>query len=403
MLTDVQARRIRPEDKPISVGGVPGLFLRAGSRPGRGNFILRFVSPETRKRRDMGLGSYPDLGLQAARKLALEAREALAQGKDPLAEKRRQEEAFAAIGVIPTFSDAAHRTYQSLAPSFRNKKHRDQWINTLETYVFPIIGNKKVVELTTAAFAETLRPIWLEKPETAGRVKQRCEAVMNWCLAHGHIDANQVPSVQALLPKQPSKSARVKHHPAVPWEEVPQLIEMLSTKAPTTARDALAFLILTAARSGEVRGAIWEEIDLEKKLWVVPAERMKAKRAHVVPLSEKAMEILARRQELCSDSRLVFPSRSDRPMSDMTITKILRDAKVGSDTQGRFATAHGFRSSFRDWAADHGYDSDLAEFALAHTLSSSTKAAYFRTDLREKRRVMMEDWAAHVMAASGRQ
>lgn len=205
MLSDVQARRIKPGDKPMAVGGVPGLFLKAGSIPGRGNFILRFVSPETEKRRDMGLGSYPDLRLQAARKLALEAREVIALGKDPLVERRRQEEEMAAIRAVPTFYDAALQTYQSVAPSFRNHKHRDQWLNTLRTYVFPVIGEKKVDELKTSSFAEAIRTFWLEKPETAGRVKQRCEAVMNWCLAHGHVDANPVPSVGALLPKQPSK------------------------------------------------------------------------------------------------------------------------------------------------------------------------------------------------------
>jgi integrase len=258
----------------------------------------------------MGLGSYPDLKLQAARKLALEAREVIAIGKDPLEERRRQEEEIAGNRAVPTFADAAAQTYESLAPSFRNQKHRDQWLNTLKTYVFPVIGEKKVDELKTSSFAEALRTFWLEKPETAGQFKQRCEAVMNWCLAHGHVDANPVPSVGALLPKQPSKRTRVVHHPAVPWEDLPALVETLQNEPLSAGRDALAFLILTAARSGEVRGARWDEIDFEKRLWVIPAERMKARRAHVVPLSAEALALLTRRQELCTDASLVFPSRS---------------------------------------------------------------------------------------------
>lgn len=396
MLTDVKARKITPDDKTLAVGGAKGLYLRAGSSKGTGKFFLRFVSPATGKRRDMGLGSYPELGLAEARRLAMDAHRLIADGVDPIEQRNQTAKEAVQSNIVPTFQEAAERTYAALEPSFKNAKHSAQWINTLRTYAFPHIGQKPVDILTTDDFACLLAPIWLSKAETAGRVRQRCERVMTWCLAHRHTATNPVSAVDALLPKQPRKRDRVEHHPAAPWRSLPDVMTRLNAaQRDSVGRDALILLILTATRSGEVRGACWEEFDLSRKIWTIPASRMKAGMLHRVPLSEQAIQLLEKRAALC-DGSLVFSNRSDTPLSDMTLTKQLRTCKFPSDTPGRIATAHGFRSSFRDWASENGYPRDLAERALAHTIHNATEAAYHRTDQLEQRVAMMQSWADFV-------
>jgi len=217
---------------------------------------------------------------------------------------------------------------------------------------------------------------------------------MDWCVAHGVIPASPVGVVTKLLPKQPSKSERTQHQPAVSWKDVPEVIKQVCRgNNPSLSSRALEFLILTAARSGEVRGMEWSEIDLEAQVWTIPASRMKAKNAHRVPLSTRAVEILKAQSQLKHHKNLVFPSARGKKLSDMALTKLLRDKKIKSSDTARTATAHGFRSSFRDWASEHGYSRDLAEKALAHTIKNNTEAAYHRTDLLEQRRAMMETWA----------
>lgn len=396
MLTDVKARKITPNDKTLAVGGVKGLYLRAGSSKGTGKFFLRFVSPTSGKRRDMGLGSYPELGLADARRLAMEAHTLIADGVDPIEQRNQTAKEAVQPSIVPTFQEAAERTYAALEPSFKNAKHSAQWINTLRTYAFPNIGQKPVDILSTDDFARLLAPIWLLKAETAGRVRQRCERVMTWCLAHRHTATNPVSAVDALLPKQPRKRDRVAHHPAVPWRSLPDVMARLNAaQRDSVGRDALILLILTATRSGEVRGACWEEFDLCRKIWTIPASRMKTGQQHRVPLSEQAIQLLEKRAAL-RDGSLVFSNRSDTPLSDMTLTKQLRTCKFPSDTPGRIATAHGFRSSFRDWASENGYPRDLAERALAHTIHNATEAAYHRTDQLEQRVTMMLSWADFV-------
>jgi integrase len=267
----------------------------------------------------------------------------------------------------------------------------------LKASIFPRIGNRPVTELGPADFAACLKPIWLEKPETASRIKQRCDAVMEWCAANGFIMASPVRVVDRLLPKQPGKRERVQHQPAVAWRELPKLFrDILYQGEDMQTKLMLELLILTACRSGELRQMRWEEIDFADANWIVPASRMKAKIIHRVPLTSRAIEILEmqlRRYENCEG--LVFPSRKNTPISDMTLTKFLRDRNVTSDTPGRLATAHGFRSSFRDWASEHGYPKDVAERALAHTVKNAVEAAYHRTDLLEQRRAMMKAWELH--------
>ncbi|CTQ56514.1 Prophage CP4-57 integrase [Roseibium album] len=404
MLTDVKARRIKPDDKPITDGSVRGLYLFPGKSPGRGKWIFRFKSPMTGKRRDKGLGTYPTISVKVARDIALGARKQLENGLDPIEEQKRILDTKQRELSLPTFEEAAQRAYDDRKAGFKNKKHQAQWINTLKQYVFPYIGDILVTKLTPADFASALKPIWLEKPETASRVKQRCDVVMNWCAAHGFIVASPVGVVSQLLPKQPGKRERVENQPAVPWRDVPVVVrEVLHEGLKTQTKRMLEVLILTAARSGEVRMMEWSELDLEKGVWTLPAQRMKAKVIHRVPLSPHLVDLFETLKENAplADTPIVFPSRRNTPVSDMTLTKCLRDHNVASDTPGRTATAHGFRSSFRDWASENGYPRDLAERALAHTIKNATEAAYHRTDLLLQRREMMMAWEEWVLLNTG--
>lgn len=396
MLTDMQLRKLDASAGLVSAGGAPGLYYKASAQ-GRGKWVLRFVSPVTGARRDMGLGTYPDIGLASARQRALRERTTIAGGKDPLEQRREAEQAAASARPDLTFEEAARQVHEEMKPAFRNAKHSAQWLTSLESYAFPKLGVRTVSSLRAGDFADALRPIWLEKPETASRVKQRCAAVMDWCVAHEMITASPVGVVAKLLARQPGKSERVTHQPAAPWQKVPAIVSQIcQVERPSPARRVLEFLILTACRSGEVRGMRWSEIDLDNKVWTIPANRMKAKQAHRVPLSEGAVEILKGARAVQLHPELVFPSSRGTELSDMALTKLLRDEMVESSEPNRTATAHGFRSSFRDWASEHGYSRDLAEKALAHTIKNRVEAAYHRTDLLEQRRPMMEAWADYV-------
>lgn len=395
MLSNTKAKSLQPGDKAIAVGGVPGLYLQPAKKVGAGKFYMRFVSPVSGKRRDMGLGTYPELGLADARRRAMDARELIARGIDPIENRRSQ--ADRKQDAVPSFEDAARTVFQAITSGFRNAKHRDQWINTITTYVFPKLGRRSVDTLNVADFAGVLQPIWLQKAETASRVKQRCERVMTWCVANGHCMTNPLSAVDALLPRQSGARDRVTHHPAAPWRHLPGIVSTMNEAARLSiSRQALLFLILTAGRSGEVRGATWDEIDLETATWTIPRERMKAGRQHRVPLSTQAVKLLRERQRTHLGGLFVFNTRGAGPMSDMTMTKVLRLKNFPSDVPGRSATAHGFRSSFRDWASENGYPRDLAERALAHTIPNTTEAAYHRTDLLDERRTMMQNWADFV-------
>lgn len=401
-ITDVMLKKLLPGSKPVSDATVSGLRYEPGAVKGQGKWILRFVSPTTGKRRDMGLGTYPEVGITDARGRALEERKRIASGLDPIDERANARAAAKAYADEMTFETAARKVHEDLRPGWKNPKHADQWLNTLEAYVFPKIGKKKVAELGPTDFAEVLRPIWLTKAETATRVKQRCHAVIKWCWAQGMVRSNPVDVVDHLLPKQPGKRERVQHQPSMPWRDIPAFVQGVLWTGPTNiTRVLLEFVILTAARSGEARAMRWDEVDLEAKVWTVPATRMKAKVAHRVPLSERAVEILADQSQKNPEAELVFPAPRGGILSDMVLTAFLRDQKAQSGEKGRVATAHGFRSSFRDWASENGYARDLAERALAHTIQNQAEAAYHRTDLLEKRRAMMEAWAQYVTGGVG--
>ncbi len=399
-ITDVRARSLKPGDRPIAHGKVPGLRLEPGSARGRGKWILRYVSPVTGKRRDRGLGVYPDVSIADVRIRAEAARALIAAGSDPIEVNRAEEQAAKAQREALTFENAARQYHEEQKAGWRNEKHRAQWINTLQDYVFPKIGSRKVGDLAPADFADALRVIWLTKPETASRVRQRCQSVMKWCWAHGMITGNPVDVVDHLLPQQPGKRVRVQHHPAMPWREIPAFFrDVLRAGKPNPSRTLLEFVILTAARSGEARQMRWDEVDLNKAVWTVPAARMKAKVVHRVPLCPRAVEILKSQRATYPEAELVFPAPRGGVLSDMVLTKFLRDHNAASSEKDRVATAHGFRSSFRDWASENGYPRDLAERALAHTIANQAEPAYHRTDLLEQRNGMMASWAAH--CASG--
>jgi integrase len=393
LLTDTKARNLKPDEKPIPHGGVTGLTLHPSSSKGHGKWVLRFVSPVTGKRRNAGLGVYPDVSIAYAAKLAQAMRDLLSAGVDPLDAKNAEPDKPS----VPTFEQAARQVHEELRPGWKNPKHGKQWIATLEQYAFPTIGAKCIDTLTPGDMAEVLRPIWLTLPETASRVKQRLHAVMAWGWAHGHCTANPVDVVNHLLAQQPGKTIRTVHHPAMPWREIPDFVDghLRNRASHDVTRAMLEFLILTAARSGEVRGMDWLEIDLVAAIWTIPAERMKAKQPHRVPLSSRAIDILVAQPE--PHKGIVFPSPRDQVvLSDMVLTTFLRRVKANSSTSERIATAHGFRSSFRDWCSEQGYSRDLAERALAHAVQNKVEAAYHRTDLLEQRRPMMNAWSDFV-------
>ncbi|ENZ8251973.1 phage integrase central domain-containing protein [Escherichia coli] len=396
LLTDTKARHIKPDDKPISHGGVTGLTLHPSSTKGRGKWVLRYVSPVTQKRRNAGLGSYPEIGIAEAAKLAQTMREQLSAGDDPLELKKAETTKI----VIPTFEEAARKVHTELLPGWRNKKHARQWISTLEQHVFPAMGTVPLDAITPANVADVLRPSWMTIPETSGRVKQRIHKVMQWAWAHGFCSANPVDVVDHLLPQQVSASIRTEHQPAMPWKVIPLYIasRVYTEDRYNVTRGLLLFVVLTACRSGEARAMEWNEIDFKRKIWTIPPGRMKGGLRHRVPLSTQALELLEQMRGL--HENLVFPSpRKQTVLSDMVLTSFLRKTKAISDPQGRFAVAHGFRSSFRDWCSEQRYPHDLAERALAHTIRNKSEAAYHRTDLLNERRPMMQAWGDYVMSA----
>jgi integrase len=355
-LSDLKARNIKPDDKPLADGMVSGLRLHPGKVKGQGKWLLRFVSPETKKRREMGFGTYPEVSITEARKAATAARELMRSGVDPIGNRESDRQARQRDAQAFTFEDAARQVHGDLMPGWKNSKHAAQWISTLETYVFPRIGKRKVESLKARDFADALQSIWISKPETASRVMQRCSVVMDWCAAQELIGANPVGVVAKLLPKQRGVRERVVHQPAMPWQMIPDFVEnVLRDGQSSLSRSMLEFLILTATRSGEVRAMTWDEVDLDAGVWTVPAVRMKTKSEHRVPLSARAVEILQTQRQMGDHPTLVFPSVRGKVPSDMILTKFLRDHNVPSSEAGRTATAHGFRSSFRDWASENGY------------------------------------------------
>lgn len=356
-----------------------GLYLLV-SPTGSKSWVLRIQVDK--KRHDYGLGSIKDVTLAKAREEAQKARKLAKDGYNPSAEAKRQR------ASKTTFEDAAQTYYEERKDSWKNGKHRDQWINTLKTYAYPSLGKLSVDSIDAHDIAQALLPIWADKGETARRVKQRIGSVLDYSNAKGW-RASEAPmrAVGTLLKgiKQPKQ----RNFAAMPYKQVPSLMEKLNKAGETVGRLALQFLILTAARSGEVRGALWKEIDLEKKLWAIPASRMKMGQEHKVPLSHAAVAILekAKAHSVVKPEGLVFPGLKRKPLSDMTLSKVLRI------NGGEGFTVHGFRSSFKDWASEEGYPSEWSEAALAHSVANRVEAAYRRTKFLEQRIKLMKAWS----------
>jgi len=377
----LSATAVKSASRPGRLGDGDGLFLIV-QRGGTKSWMCRVQ--KNGNRRDFGLGSASKVSLSLARERAREIRTWVEMGLDPIFERRKAE-------GIPTFKEAAAKVLAAHRKTWRNEKHEGQWIRTLETYVFPHIGNVQVSEITGPMIRNLLAEIWLSKPETARRVRQRIGAVLDWAYASGFRETEApMRAISKGLPRQPKNDG---HFAAMPYVKVPSFVRKLRERE-SFSRFALEFAILTATRSGEVRGATWDEIDLEARLWTIPKERMKANREHVVPLTEAAIRVIRRCAELRSqDCALLFPGIKRRqPLSDMTLTKLLREMKEPY-------TAHGFRSAFRDWASEEtDHQGEIAEAALAHVVKDKTEAAYRRGNLLNKRRSLMQDWADYCTA-----
>jgi integrase len=368
-----------------------GLYLRV-TKGADGSlnrsWLYRFASGA--RERWMGLGAYPDVSLKEARNAAEDARRLRRQNVDPIDDKYAKRAAQAVRKAKETtFAEAAENYVRSQSAGWRNAKHAAQWPSTLKRYAFPIIGRLPVQAIDTDLVLKVLEPIWTTKPETANRLRGRIEAVLDSAkvrgLRGGENPARWRGHLDKSLPKR-SKVRRVEHHAALPFDALPEFMTRLGGQDGTAAR-ALAFTILTAARTGEVIGAKWDEIDFAARVWTIPADRMKAGKEHRAPLATAAIAILeqaAARRE----NDFVFPGGRGRGLSNMAFLALLRRMKRDD------LTTHGFRSTFRDWAAERtGVPREVAEQALAHALSDKVEAAYRRSDLFEKRRKLMESWA----------
>jgi integrase len=355
-----------------------GLYLQVADVSGTGNvtksWCFRYMLD--RRARKMGLGSIITFSLAEARERARQARQQLADGADPIEARladrdaRRRDEAERI-----TFKDAAAKYLAAHETGWKNAKHRQQWRNTLSTYAYPTLGTRPVKAIDTPLINGCVAPVWTVAPETASRVRQRIEKVCQWVR-----DGMPLPA--------PSKAKRVKHHAALPWQEIPAFMAELRARDSISAR-ALEFTVLCAARTGETIGATWAEIDLDGKVWAVPGERMKAHKDHRVPLSDRAVEIL-RDMPREKDSPHVFPGgRVGSPLSNMAMLQLLKGMRPG-------LTTHGFRSAFKDWATETtNHPNIVSEAALAHTVKDAVEKAYRRGELFEKRRRLMRDWAAY--------
>jgi len=385
-------RLIRAGRHPVGV--VPGLYLQVrvpneSSQRSCRSWVLRAMVGG--RRRDLGLGGYPAVTLAQAHQKAREARDLIAKGIDPVTAKRESLNALAAQRAgAATFERAAAEYIDAHGASWRNAKHAAQWRSTLTTYAFPIIGRLLARDVGREHVVAVLQPIWRDKTETASRLRGRIEQVLSYAMQAGYREEGLNPARwRGNLDKvlgDPNRIARTVHHRAVAVADAPAFMTQLATVDGIGAR-ALEFAVLTAARSGEVRGATWSEFDVGKAVWTIPGARMKSGKDHRVPLSDAAVRVLSQLPRVRDRSAHVFESPRHGPLSDMALTSVMRRMEVD-------AVPHGFRSTFRDWSAElTNYPNELCEAALAHTIADKVEAAYRRGDLFDKRRQMMSDWA----------
>jgi integrase len=380
----LSALDVKANSEPGRYADGDGLYLNVAA--GKSKSWV-FLWMKNGKRREMGLGSYPTISLVAARQRAEECRRQVAEGLDPIAERKRN--------APVTFAEAADQFIASMASSFRNEKHRDQWKMTLGDAYCAELRKRPISDVSTEDVLQVLTPIWPSKSETASRIRGRVERVLDFATVKGwrsgENPARWRGHLKNALPAR-QKLAR-GHHAAMPYAKVPAYVTRLQFAEAMAAR-GLEFLILTASRSGEVLGAKWPEFDLEEAVWTVPAERMKAGKEHRVPLSPRAVAIVKDLRE-AKVNDYVFPGeKKDRPLSGMAFAMLMRRMKVGQ------YTAHGFRSAFRDWAGDEtSYPRELAEAALAHRVGDATEQAYRRSDALGRRRKLMVAWADYCLGA----
>lgn len=387
----------------FSVGGVPGLHLQVTPNGGR-SWVLR--AKVGTMRRDIGLGGFPGVTLSQARDKARDARAKIEGGIDPVEERKAAKAALVAAqrrGL--TFANAVERCLAAKLDAFKNAKHRQQWENTLASYAIPELGAMLVQDITTQDVLRVLQPLWNDRTETATRLRGRIETVLSWATVAGHRTgdnpARWAGNLKELLPA-PSKVATEGNHPALALDDAPRWFAALQSREGFGAR-ALELLALTATRSQEARGAQWDEIDLDKALWVIPGARMKMGKEHRVPLSARAVALLKALPRL-DGNPLVFPAARGGQLSDMTLSATMKRMHAGAVADGgtgfldrtskRPAVPHGLRSTFRDWVAERTtFPGEMAEVALAHRISNAVEASYRRGDMIEKRRRMMADWA----------
>jgi integrase len=383
VLTAVQVRQLKVPGRHADGNGLYLLVEPSGAK----RWVLRTMVHG--RRRDIGLGSARLVSLADAREKASLYRKTARAGGDPVAERRK------AHVPVPTFEQAARLVHAHHSAAWRNPKHAAQWINTLAQFVFPVFGHRHVDQIDSGDVLKALSPIWLSKPETARRVRQRIRAIFDWAKAAGHRSGdNPVDGIGRALPRHADRGG---HFTAMPYAEVPKFLRALrgSTMDETT-KLAFEFLILTAARTGEVLGTRLNEVDLGSAMWTVPAVRTKTKREHRVPLAPRTIKIVKRATKLAAGSEFLFPGRAvHKPLSNMVFLKALGRMKHD-------VTAHGFRSAFRDWAAEQtSFPNEVAEMALAHTIRNKAEAAYRRGDLLEKRRALMKAWCDYLINKSG--
>lgn len=386
----LEVKRLAKSHGMHNVGGVSGLYLVVGENGLSCSWILKTTVGD--KRREIGLGPYPEVSLSQARDKAAVLKEKVRKGKDPLEKQRRKKEKLKAMQAQRskrlTFRQAAIRCHRSKAPEFKNKRHLNNWIRSIELYAFQPIGDIDISKIETAHVVSVLEPIWQTKTETASKLRQRIETVWAWAKVGGYCEGENPARwrghLDQVLPA-PAKFRKRRHHPALPWRDVPEFMANLRKRDGVSAR-ALEFTILTAARSGEVRLATWEEVDPSQRLWVVPSNRMKGGKEHRVPLSAPALEILNKQS---NNLPFLFTAPRLGPLSDMSLSAVTR--RMGVD-----AVPHGIaRSSFKDWArANTKYADEISELALAHVGTDATRAAYARDDLLHVRRQLMEDWGS---------
>ena len=367
---------------PGRYGDGDGLYLRVAPGGSR-SWVQRVVV--NGRRRDLGLGGFPVVSLARARERAFANRVAISEGRDPLAEKRR--------ASVPTFREAAGKTFDANRGRWRSDKTAQNWTQQLERHAFKVIGDLPVDQIGREHVLRVLTPLWTKSPEVARKLRSRVRATIAWSQAHGHVEHNVAgEGIDAALPALPSVAA---HYRALPYGDVGTALETVdASKASLMVKACLRFVALTACRSGEARGATWAEIDTDAREWRIPADRMKAGVEHRVPLSDEVLAVLDRIRPMADASGLVFPSPRGREFSNMTLSKALHAAGID-------AVPHGFRSSFRTWASEQtSVPHAVAEMALAHAVGSAVERSYARSDLFDKRRGLMERWSAYV---SGRQ